>query len=77
MLKTPDQDRPTLHRPAISFSQGAEWNAAISTYISAIPLSGDAPCVAEHMISGAPPPEAAESSAPCPHVLAPPQHFTQ
>jgi hypothetical protein len=30
---------------AINFSQGAAWNALISTYIHAIPLSGDAWCM--------------------------------
>src|SRR5436190_24317219 len=52
-----------LRRLAISFSQGAEWKALISKYIGAIPLSGDASCVAEQSISGAPPPRAPVSSA--------------
>jgi hypothetical protein len=47
----------------ISFSQGTEWKALISKYIAAIPLSGDAACVAEQRISGAPPPRAPVSSA--------------
>jgi hypothetical protein len=54
--RTPDQDRRApLRRLEISFSQGAEWKALISTYIGTIPLSGDA-CEAEQGISSAPPP---------------------
>src|SRR5687768_10328879 len=35
-----DQDRwASLRRRDISFSQGAEWKALISTYIAAIPVS--------------------------------------
>jgi hypothetical protein len=37
------------------FSQGAKWKALISAYIGTIPLSGDAPCMAEQSISGVPP----------------------
>ena len=62
MLKTPDQDRPTLRRPAISFSQGAEWKTLISKYIGTIPPRGDAPA-AEHNASADPPPRALVSSA--------------
>jgi len=52
--------RPTMaggqrYRRRISFSQGAEWNALISTYIGTIPLSGDTPCAAEHIMSASPP----------------------
>jgi hypothetical protein len=39
----------------MSFSQGAKWKALISAYIGTIPLSGDAPCMAEQSISGVPP----------------------
>src|SRR6266567_8570316 len=38
-------------RREISFSQGAEWNALISRYIGTIPLNGDTPCGAEHIMS--------------------------
>ena len=41
-----------MRRLEISFSQGAEWNALISTYIGAIPLSGDASCAAEQSVFG-------------------------
>jgi hypothetical protein len=44
-------------RLAISFSQGVEWKALISTYIGTIPLSGDA---AEQSMS---PPRTPVSSA--------------
>ena len=44
------------HRLEISFSQNAEWKALISKYITTIPFSGDACCVAEQSISGWPPP---------------------
>jgi hypothetical protein len=46
--------RAPLRRLEISFSQGAEWKALISTYIGTIPLSGDA-CEAEQGKSGGPP----------------------
>jgi hypothetical protein len=46
-----------------SFSQGAEWKAHISRYIAAIPPSGDASCVAEHIIAICPPPETPVISA--------------
>ena len=42
-----------LRRPAISFSQGAEWKALISKYIGTIPPSGDALAV-EHNASADP-----------------------
>jgi hypothetical protein len=44
-----------LRRQEISFNQGAEWNALISTYIGTIPLSGDTPCAAKHIMSASPP----------------------
>lgn len=47
----------------MSFSQGGAWKALISTYIGTIPLSGDASCAAEQIISGAPPPRTPVSSA--------------
>jgi len=50
-----DDRRAALRRREISFSQGAEWNALISAYIGAIPLSGDTPCAAEHIMSASPP----------------------
>src|SRR6516225_4999289 len=40
-------------RAATSFSQGARWNALISAYIAAIPLSGD-PCPAAQSIAWLP-----------------------
>jgi hypothetical protein len=43
-----------LRRLEISFSQGAEWKALISEYITTIPSSGDAWCVTEQSISGGP-----------------------
>jgi hypothetical protein len=62
--RTPDQDRRApARRPEISLSQGAEWKALISQYIATIPLSGDAACAAEHIISGEPRPSTLESSA--------------
>jgi hypothetical protein len=50
-----------LRRLEISFSQGAEWKALISTYIGTIPLSGD-PSGAQS-IPGGPPPKTPVSSA--------------
>jgi hypothetical protein len=62
--RTPDQDRrPPVRRPEISLSQGAEWKVLISQYIATIPLSGDAACAAEHIISGEPPPGTLDNSA--------------
>jgi hypothetical protein len=62
-FRTPDQDRHTrLRRLEISFSQGAEWKALISTYIGTMPLSGDALTI-EHNASGDPPPRTPVSSA--------------
>src|SRR6185437_4584290 len=49
-----DDRRAMLRRREISFSQGAEWNALISTYIGTIPLGGDTPCAAEHIMSAPP-----------------------
>ena len=46
-----------------SFSQGAEWKALISRYIAAIPPSGDASCVVEHIIAICPPPNTPVISA--------------
>src|SRR3712207_5967627 len=38
----PDQDQRSVpRRPEISFSQGDKWNALMSTYIGAIPPSGE------------------------------------
>ena len=63
-VSLPDQDRRTLlRRLAISFSQGAEWKALMSTYIETIPVSGDASCMVEHMIAICPPPKTPVSSA--------------
>src|SRR3546814_6230031 len=53
--------RAEARRPAISFSQGAEWKALISRYIETIPLNGDVSCAAMQSMSE--PPEAAVSSA--------------
>jgi hypothetical protein len=50
-----DDPRAALRRREISFSQGAEWNALMSTYIGTIPPSGDTPCAAEHIMSASPP----------------------
>ncbi len=49
-----DDPRAALRRREISFSQGAEWNSLISTYIGTIPLSGDTSCPAEHIMSAPP-----------------------
>jgi len=49
-----DDRGATLRRREISFSQGAKWNALISTYIGTIPLSGEASCPAEHIMSAPP-----------------------
>src|SRR5262245_47025401 len=49
-----DDPRTMLRRREISFSQGAKWNAPISTYIGTIPLNGETLCAAEHITSGAP-----------------------
>jgi hypothetical protein len=35
------RDPREINAPAISFSQGAEWNALISRYIGTMPPSGD------------------------------------
>jgi hypothetical protein len=35
-----------------SLSHGAEWKTLINKYIGNIPVSEDAPCVAEHSASG-------------------------
>jgi resolvase-like protein len=43
------------YRSQISFSHGAEWKALIRRYIGTIPLSGDTPCAAEHIMSASPP----------------------
>jgi hypothetical protein len=55
--RKPVCDNPcaVLRRQEISFNQGAEWNALISTYIGTIPLSGDTPCAAKHIMSASPP----------------------
>jgi hypothetical protein len=50
-------------RREISLSQGAKWNALISTYIGTIPLRGDASRAAEQSISIGPPPNTPVSSA--------------
>src|SRR4051794_17370553 len=50
-----DHRLPPRRRRKISFSQGVEWKALISTYIGTMPLSGHAPCP-EHSESMAPPP---------------------
>src|SRR5712672_1236631 len=55
--------RAPLRRAEISFSQGAEWKALISTYIGTIPLSGDTSCPVEHIIAMCPPPRRPVSSA--------------
>jgi CO/xanthine dehydrogenase Mo-binding subunit len=52
-----------LRRLEISFSQGAEWKALISTYIGTIPLSADASCAPAQNMSGGPPPTNPVSSA--------------
>jgi hypothetical protein len=52
-----------LRRLEISFSQGAEWKALISTYIGTIPLSTDASCAPAQSISSGPPPRTPVSSA--------------
>jgi hypothetical protein len=57
------ESRIALRRDAISFSQGAEWNALISKYIGTIPLSSDASGAAEQSISAGPPPRTLVSSA--------------
>jgi hypothetical protein len=49
-------------RPAISFSQGAEWKALISKYIGTMPPTGDA-VAAEQRLSSGPLPATAVSSA--------------
>jgi pimeloyl-ACP methyl ester carboxylesterase len=49
-----DDRGAALRRREISFSQGAKWNALISTYIGTIPLSGEASCPAEHIMSAPP-----------------------
>ena len=50
-----DQIRWVLcRRLEISLSQGAEWNALISTYITTMPFRGDACCAAEQSMSGGP-----------------------
>ena len=54
---------PPIKRLEISFSQGAEWKALISTYIGTIPLSGDAPCAAEQSILDGPAPNTPVNSA--------------
>jgi len=59
-----DQARRTaFRRLEISFSQGAEWKALISEYITTIPSSGDAWRVGEQSISGGPVLRALVSSA--------------
>ena len=55
-----DQGAP-LRRLEISFNQGANWKALMSKYIMSIPLSGDASCRAELIMSA--PPVTAVSSA--------------
>jgi hypothetical protein len=55
--------RALLRRLEISFSQGPEWKALISTYMGIIPLSGDASCAAEQSKSGGLPPRTPVSSA--------------
>jgi hypothetical protein len=53
--RTPDQDRRApLRRLATSFSQGDKWKALISKYIMTIPLSADASCAAEQIMSAPP-----------------------
>src|SRR5690349_12139161 len=74
--RTPDQRRrAALRRPAISFSQGAEWKALISPYIQAIPPSGDAVCAAEQSRSCGPLPETPASSAMTANVGAAVRHI--
>ena len=55
--------RAPLRWRAISLSHGFAWKALISTYIGIMPLSGEAPCAAEHNKSCGPPPRTAVSSA--------------
>jgi len=62
-LNAPVSRLARFRRLEISFSQGAEWTALISTYIGTIPPSGDASCAAEQSMSGAPPPKTPVSSA--------------
>ena len=42
----------SVGRPAIRFSQGDEWKALISRYITVIPLIGAEACVAVQIMSG-------------------------
>src|SRR5262245_22496786 len=55
--------RAAFRRLEKSLSQGAEWKALISRYITTIPFSGKACCVAEQSISDGPPSMPAVSSA--------------